>query len=121
MSRQKGKPKTGGRQKETPNKLSGAVRDFLAKLIDKNRIQMEEDLKNLPPKERLMMLEKFMQYVIPKQKEVELNGELVAKPTSQQVEDMQLLDSLPDDVIADIAEQLQLSLARYKEEIKNEA
>ena len=38
--------------------------------IDKNRKQMEKDLKMLDPKDRLQMLEKMMQYVIPKQQAV---------------------------------------------------
>ncbi|MBO4543523.1 MAG: hypothetical protein J5725_10135, partial [Bacteroidales bacterium] len=43
------------------------MRQWLSTVIDKNRRQMERDLKALEPKERLQMLEKLMQYVIPKQ------------------------------------------------------
>ena len=59
-----------GRPKGTPNKITQDVRQWLSTVIDKNRRQMERDLKALEPKERLQMLEKLMQYVIPKQQAV---------------------------------------------------
>ena len=59
-----------GRPKGTPNKITQDMRQWLSTVIDKNRRQMERDLKALKPKERLQMLEKLMQYVIPKQQAV---------------------------------------------------
>lgn len=59
-----------GRPKGTPNKITQDVRQWLSTVIDKNRRQIERDLKALEPKERLQMLEKLMQYVIPKQQAV---------------------------------------------------
>lgn len=59
-----------GRPKGTPNKITQDMRQWLSTVIDKNRRQMERDLKALEPKERLQMLEKLMQYVIPKQQAV---------------------------------------------------
>lgn len=56
-----------GRPKGTPNKITGSVRQWLAEVINKNRRQIIKDLKTLEPRERLTMLEKLMQYVIPKQ------------------------------------------------------
>lgn len=72
MARQKndGKGRLGGRQKGTPNKVTASVKDWLSGLIDKNRKQIEKDIKQLEPKERLQVLEKLMQYVIPKQQAV---------------------------------------------------
>ena len=70
MARPKGMPKTGGRQKGTPNKVTSSVKGWLSCLIDKNRRQIEKDLKAVKPLERLQMLEKLMQYVVPKQKTV---------------------------------------------------
>ena len=59
-----------GRPKGTPNKITADMRDWLSAVIDKNRKQMEKDLKRLEPKDRLQILEKLMQYVIPKQQAV---------------------------------------------------
>lgn len=59
-----------GRPKGKPNKITQDVRQWLSTVIDKNRRQIERDLKALEPKERLQMLEKLMQYVIPKQQAV---------------------------------------------------
>lgn len=66
--RAKGTPKTGGRQKGTPNKVTSSVKEWLTELIDENRDQITKDLKALEPRERLAMLEKFMSYIIPKAK-----------------------------------------------------
>ena len=70
MSRKKGTPKTGGRKKGTCNKVTGTLKDFVAKLIDDNREQMQKDLKALSPKDRLLIIERFMQYTIPKQQAI---------------------------------------------------
>ena len=59
-----------GRPKGTPNKITADMRGWLTAVIDKNRKQMEKDLKRLEPKDRLQILEKLMQYVIPKQQAV---------------------------------------------------
>jgi hypothetical protein len=70
MSRPKGRHKTGGRQAGTPNKITGTLKDFVANLVDDNRQQIIDDLKALRPKERLAVLERMMQYVLPKQQSV---------------------------------------------------
>lgn len=69
MARQKndGRGRLGGRAAGTPNKVSGTLKEWLTSLIDKNRAQIEKDLQDLEPKERLQMMEKLMQYVISKQ------------------------------------------------------
>lgn len=64
--RPKGTPKTGGRKKGTPNRVTSDIRGWLAKLIKQNRRQIESDLQELEPKDRVMMFERLMQYVIPK-------------------------------------------------------
>jgi len=70
MSRAKGCAKTGGRKAGTPNKFTETLKDFVLGLIDDNRVQMQKDLKALSPKDRLFVLEKFMQYVLPKQQAI---------------------------------------------------
>ncbi|MBR1792017.1 MAG: hypothetical protein IJ764_00040 [Bacteroidales bacterium] len=61
---QSGNPK--GRPKGKPNKATGTLREFIANLIDENRDQIRTDIAGLEPKERLQMLERMMQYVLPK-------------------------------------------------------
>ena len=104
MSRLKGTPKTGGRKAGTPNKISVGLKDFISKLLFKNRKQMERDLQELQPKERLLILEKMMQYVIPKQREFDISADLNRDEDEQKKRDMEFLESLPDDVMADISD-----------------
>mgnify|MGYP000957401345 CR=1 FL=1 len=75
MTRQKndGKGRLGGRAKGTPNRVTASVKDWIAQVIDKNRRQMERDIKALELKERLQMLEKLMSYVVPKQQAMSTN------------------------------------------------
>lgn len=89
MARQKndGRGRLGGREKGTPNKVTGTLKNWITDLINSNRLQMEKDLKRLDPKDRLMFLEKMMQYVIPKQaaQQVKLDFESL---TDEQLEDI---------------------------------
>lgn len=75
MARQKndGKGRLGGRAKGTPNKVTSSVKDWIVKVINDNREQMEADLTTLEPKERLQILEKLMSYVVPKQQALNTN------------------------------------------------
>ncbi|WP_302458778.1 hypothetical protein [Mediterranea massiliensis] len=89
MARQKndGRGRLGGRAAGTPNKVSGTLKEWLTSLIDKNRDQIEKDLQDLEPKERLQMIEKLMQYVIPKQaaQQVKLDFESMTDEQLQQL------------------------------------
>jgi len=71
MSKTKGTQKTGGRGKGTPNRVTADFRQWVSKLIDDNRDLLEDDFKSLEPRERLMLTDKLMQYVIPKKREEE--------------------------------------------------
>lgn len=70
MARPKGTPKTGGRKKGTPNRTTKMMRQWLTNFVRKNRRTMQSDLDALEPKDRLIILEKLMGYVIPKQQAV---------------------------------------------------
>ncbi len=75
MARMKGTPKTGGRKAGTPNKLTGTLKEFITNLIDQNRQQIEDDISQLEPKERLSILERLMSYVLPKQTQSSLEND----------------------------------------------
>lgn len=77
MAQQKGHTgNPNGRPKGTPNKATLSLREFIANIIDENREQIAADLKKLTPKERLIIVEKLIQYIIPKQKEIEFSGSI---------------------------------------------
>lgn len=59
-----GNPK--GRPKGKPNKATGSIREFIGMLIDENREQIRADIAVLKPKERLQIIERMMQYILPK-------------------------------------------------------
>lgn len=73
VGRPKGTPKTGGRQKGTPNKATQSTRDWLNYLLNKNRVQFENDLQEIEPKERLSVLIKLLEYTTPKMQSVRAN------------------------------------------------
>lgn len=65
-----------GRPKGRPNKATAELKEWIATLIDKNRFQLEKDLKKLDAKERWMVIEKLMQYTVPKMQSVEARIDL---------------------------------------------
>lgn len=62
-----------GRPKGKPNKVTGEVREWIKAIIEKQRPQLERDLKALEPAERWRIVEKLMQYVVPKMQAIEAN------------------------------------------------
>jgi len=64
--------KYGGRTKNTPNKITSEVRSKISKILDNNINQVEQDLKQLQPKDRLNILLQLMKFIIPTLKQVEV-------------------------------------------------
>ena len=58
--------KTGGRQQGQPNKLTRELRAMLGEIVKKEIEKLPELLKELEPKDRAVILEKFTGYVLPK-------------------------------------------------------
>ena len=77
-----------GRPKGKPNKSTLETRQFLNELLAKNQKQIVKDLKMLEPKDRLNVIEKFMQYTTPKMASV-----------SQTVDFKALTDEQLDEII----------------------
>jgi len=76
MSREKGTPKTGGRQSGTPNKVTTDLRQWVNDVLNKNQKQFERDLKKLEPQQRVTILEKMLVYALPKMQSVEAKIDL---------------------------------------------
>lgn len=68
MGKPKGSPKTGGRVKGTPNKLSSCMRSNVKEILSEytSSERMLKDFRALEPKERLFLAEKLMNYYMPK-------------------------------------------------------
>lgn len=80
-----GRGRLGGRTAGTPNKVTGTVKEWIASLIHKNREQMELDLAQLEPKDRLLIFERLMQYVVPKQQAVGIESQTpIAQPMTME-------------------------------------
>lgn len=58
--------KTGGRAKGTPNKVTKCIRESIQIILDENFDQIRNDIKELNPKDRIEILIKFAEFVIPK-------------------------------------------------------
>ena len=71
------------------------LRSWFSKLIDKNRDQIQRNLTALPSKELMQVLEKFMQYTIPKMQNAE------AKLDLDKLRDEQI-----DQIVNELAENL---------------
>ena len=74
MQFSKGHTKLGGRKKGTPNKVSSDLRTRIKSFLDNNFEQLEKDISKLQPTERVRFLIKLMEFVVPKQKSMELNA-----------------------------------------------
>mgnify|MGYP003316069699 CR=1 FL=1 len=74
MQFSKGRTKVGGRKKGTPNKVSSDLRTRIKLFLDNNFEQLEKDISNLQPPERVRFLIKLMEFVVPKQKSMDLNA-----------------------------------------------
>lgn len=70
MSRAKGTPKTGGRKRGTPNKTTSDLKEWITRLINDNVEQVTKDFKTLSPRDRILVLERLLPYVLPKQQAI---------------------------------------------------
>lgn len=54
-----------GRPKGVPNKITTDLRQWINNFIDQNREQIQNDWRELEPKERIIMFEKLLKYSLP--------------------------------------------------------
>lgn len=101
-SKNDGRGRIGGRSKGTPNKTTSTVKEWLTKLIDKNRRQIEDDLTRLDPADRVRVFASLLNYLIPKQQAVSVEAAIQAEYNEME----KLLREAPDTAIDKIAEKL---------------
>jgi hypothetical protein len=67
-----GHAKAGGRTKGSKNKATAKIKERVQSFIDDNFDSMQEDLKQLEPLERVKVYLKLMEFVLPKQKALDI-------------------------------------------------
>lgn len=74
-----------GRPKGTPNKVTSDLRDCVKVFVDKNMKNMQVEFDKLEGKDKLLFLEKMMQYVLPKQQAMQIDATVEDRLTDAQV------------------------------------
>jgi hypothetical protein len=64
-----------GRKRGKPNRSTAEIKTAFQNLLDANVDQMESDLKTLSPKERIHVLLKMADYVLPRIQSIKADGE----------------------------------------------
>ena len=62
-----------GRPLGVPNKITTNLKDRVNLLIENNFDKLQSDLDTIEPKDRLSIMLKLMEYVLPKQKETKID------------------------------------------------
>ena len=108
MPRKKGTPKTGGRQKGTPNKTTAAVKNYITEVLSdymqpapkgSKKPTLAQDIAAMLPEDRVRAMTQLAGYVIPKQQALS-----VAEQTQVEADALTAwLETAPDDAINAIA------------------
>lgn len=69
-----------GRPKGKPNRITADLREYLKQLLNDNLDQFSKDFEQLEPKDRLIMMERLLGYILPKLSNVAINEEPEGKP-----------------------------------------
>lgn len=92
-----------GRPKGTPNKATAELKSWINALIEENRNQVAKDLKKLEPKDRIVILERLMQYIVPKQQSISMEAQIQAEYESLE----KLLKEAPEEAINKIVNRIE--------------
>ncbi|MCC5612557.1 hypothetical protein LC612_39160 [Nostoc sp. CHAB 5834] len=82
---EKGREKTGGRKPGSTNKVTTDLKSRISALIDQQFDAITADLNELEPKDRVAAYMKFMEYVLPKQREQKID---LSTLTDEQVDEL---------------------------------
>lgn len=94
-----GNPK--GRPKGKPNRVTSTIKEWIAGLINDNRKDVEEAFSSLKPKEKILMLEKLLPYVVPKQQAI--TGDIQTSSRQEASADVDL-SLIPDELLGQVLE-----------------
>ena len=83
--------KTGGRKAGTPNKVTSDLRGRIEQLVNDQFDVIKADLETLDPKDRIAAYQRFIEYVLPKQREQKID---LSSLSDEQIDD--LLDRVLD-------------------------
>lgn len=89
MAAAKKHPKTGGRKKGTPNKVTAATRELLSKFVDdkwEEFVAAYEDIKD--PEKKCSIMVQVLAYVAPKMATVEYKGEVPVKTFNDELDEI---------------------------------
>lgn len=75
--------KTGGRTKGTPNKTTKTIREKLSEVTSDyyNSDKFFQDLAQLEPKDRVMLIERLTNYVAPKMQSTTIDAKVESRKT----------------------------------------
>ena len=118
MARQKndGRGRLGGRAKGTPNKSTSDLKTCLSKVLNDQRVQFENDLKELLPEERIKVLSGLFAYIIPKQQALSIEEQI----TTETEVLTRWLSEAPDEAIEGIAQRIIEIQKANSPEVSNE-
>ena len=85
--------KTGGRKAGTPNKVTSDLRGRIEQLVNDQFDSIKADLEALDPKDRIAAYQRFIEYVLPKQREQKID---LSSLSDEQIDD--LLDRALDKI-----------------------
>ena len=101
-----------GRPAGKQNKVTSELKAWITELIDTNREQFEIDLKAIEPEKRLLLLEKLMNFIIPKMQSVSVEAQINAEYMALE----KLLEKAPAEAI----EQITARIMELRGEANNE-
>ena len=87
--------KAGGRTAGTPNKVTADLRHTIKKIIEDNIEKVSVDIASLSPKDRVAIIEKLLQYVIPKIQAVEFDAGKTISTAAELLRGMAKYDDNP--------------------------
>ena len=73
MAFETGRPKTGGRAKGVENKNKLSLKSKIQNIVENQFETLEDDLENIDPKDKLNIVLKLIEYVLPKQRETKID------------------------------------------------